>query len=165
MVACKTICKWPVVHLSGYLCHYLICMHNHCNYTVLKCGTVMFAAEKYDLIYVLVMPINQSFTYNVFTLISCSLHNSHHLLSYKTHSTAFTTSLCMSFGRQRLQAPLSNSKLSVLHLQSVVYALCSQLPCINPEHFFFFKWTDLCISICYYPLFQVISGSITLTYI
>lgn len=138
MIACKTICKWPVVHLSGYLCHYLICMHNHCNYTVLKCGTVMFAAEKYDLIYVLVMPINQSFTYNVFTLISCSLHNSHHL-SYKTHSVAFTTSLCMSFGRQRLQAPLSNSKLSVLRLQSVVYALCSQLPCINPEQFFFFN--------------------------
>lgn len=120
------------MHLSGSLCHYLICMQNHCNYTVLKCGTVMFAAEKHDLIHVLVMPINQSFTYNVLTLISCSLRNSHCLLSYKTHPAAFTAS-CLSFGGLRLRAPLSNSKLAVLRLQSVVYALCSQLPCINPE--------------------------------
>jgi len=64
---------------------------------------MMFAVEKYNLIHVLVMPVNQSFTYNVFTFISRSLHNLHCLLSYKIHPAPFTYSLRLSFGRQRLQ--------------------------------------------------------------
>lgn len=50
----------------------------------------------------------------------------------------------MSFGRQRLYAPLPNSKLPVLWMQSATRALCSQTTYINPNQFY--KLGQICAS-------------------
>lgn len=96
----------------------------------------MFAAEKCDLVHILVMPRNQSFPYNVFTLIECSFHDLLTLLPFLQDSArSFYPTIAPVIREAATTCPSAGQPAACPTRRSVICVLRAHVPPVKPEQF------------------------------